>query len=107
MTVVLMPSANSKGALETLLCAAIKSIPKYDKAMKCAEAACACADIHGKKSKWTKSKADKAMLRIFMAVAHRENPSLGLGRLWSQAPDLIPIDNSAFDEIDKFLRAIS
>jgi hypothetical protein len=37
---------------------------------------------------------------------NRDNPAIGLGRLWSRYPDLIPATHEAFNGIEAALRAL-
>ena len=102
LTVILLPGPNARGALETLLWKAITNLQAHRRIAQCIETACVGAGI----TRWPQSKADKARVHAALAFMNRDNPAIGLGRLWSRYPDLIPVTHKAFDDIETALRAL-
>lgn len=93
--IILLPGRNKRGCLESLLWNAIESNVKYGGIIQCVNDACRC----GHAANWPKSKFDKARIHIALALRHRPNPAVGLGRLWTQYPDAIPIDDPVFEDL--------
>jgi hypothetical protein len=106
LTIMLLPAAQTKGALESLLWNALVSIPKYVTAVQCADEACGCAGIATGNNKWGQSKLDKARVHAAVALINKKNPSVSLTRLWEWFPDLIPVEHHAFDSLAAAIAAI-
>lgn|GEM_PF-6105130 len=49
-------------------------------------------------------KCGKTGLRSFVASVNEKQPDIGLGRIWENAPSIIPINDHAFNQIAKFLK---
>ena len=100
VTICMMPAAGMKGNLEAL-CYIAASNAAADVA-KCVEQYSACVGS----DKWgSQSKLSKMKLRSLLAGKHRTNPDIGLGRVWVQEPDLIPLNDACFSELVNHLRA--
>lgn len=97
MAVAMLPTANVVGKLETLcLKAAQDAAPAVS---ACIEAFVACT----KTTAWPSPTLDELKLRALLSARHRKNPSVGLGKVWNENPELIPLDNPCFNEIVSFL----
>lgn len=86
------------GGLETLCYRAVVSF-RRDIA-DCIEKLCECAAMAG----WTKENQDKARLQCAIAVLNKENPNGALRYVLRQEPPLIPLTDSAFDQVERLLR---
>lgn len=106
VTILLLPWLGGKGALETLLWEAMKSMPSFSKTIECVEDLCRCTGIGQGRHKWNQAKLDKARVHSALAVSNKHNPALGLSKLWKRAPHLIPVQNSVFDGIANALMSI-
>lgn len=56
--------------------------------------------VHG----WPITKAHKMMLRSLLSAAHMDDPYISPAWVWKDGTDLVPIGDTAFDQIAKFLR---
>lgn len=101
LSIWMWPQPGQPGCLETLLWSVISA--EQPSRATCVEEACQCAGADA----WPVSKRDKARLRCFISIVCRANPALSLSNLWRDAPDLIPLTHSAFDEYANFLTKLS
>ena len=98
ITVLMVPSENEPGVLETLcLTAAVAAAPDIT---ACTEkfANCTNADEWENPNNLTKMK-----LRSLLTAQSERNPLVGLGMVWNQNPGLIPLNHEVFDPIVDFL----
>ncbi|MFA5957306.1 DUF3226 domain-containing protein [Hyphomicrobium sp.] len=102
LTVLMVPSANKKGALESLIIEAMRDLKFFQKALTCAAEALTCSGA----DKWQQQKVDKATMITTLAISNTEDPAINLTRLWGRQPDLIPLTHKAFDDIAKALSAL-
>jgi hypothetical protein len=94
------PQASQPGCLETVLWSVVSRLHRE-----------LAGDIENLSVKvghneWTKNQRDKSLIQTYIALSNRGNPNLGLGRLWSERPNLIPLDSGEFDPISDFLAQI-
>ena len=104
VSVAMIPAANQKGALETLVLEAMRELKHFNQPLKCAEGALDCAGI---KNKWQTQKLDKATMITALAIYNGDDPSISLSRLWNRQPELIPLTCKAFDGLAKYLASIN
>lgn len=98
ITVLMVPSENEPGVLETLcLTAAVVVAPDIT---ACTDrfANCTSADIWENPNNLTKMK-----LRSLLTAQNERNPFIGLGMVWDQNTGLIPLNHQVFDPIVDFL----
>lgn len=99
ITVLMVPSEDEPGILETLcLTAAVAAAPDIT---ACTDrfANCTSADKWGNPNNLTKMK-----LRSLLTSQNESNPLVGLGLVWHQNPGLIPLNHEVFDPIVSFLQ---
>jgi hypothetical protein len=98
ITVLLLPWDNQKGNLESLCLDAAMSA---DHAIaQCVEEFATCTGTN-----WPEvTLSGKMKLRSLLAARHRPNPFIGMGNIWSNAPDLVPLSHSSFNQLSDFLR---
>jgi hypothetical protein len=98
ITVMTVPWIDQPGNLEALcLPVAVKTSTNL---AACVEAFAECAKVNT----WALvRKRDAMRLRSLLAVAHRSNPFIGLGQVWRDAKELIPVMDSQFDRIASVL----
>jgi hypothetical protein len=100
ITILMVPWKGKVGALETLCFeAAIRNRPAE---AKCVDQFAKCA----RTNTWSPQKRAKMNLRSLITSIHERNPDIGFGKIWEDAPDLIPISDTAFSQIAKFLSKI-
>ena len=46
---------------------------------------------------------DKMKLRCLLAAAHEDNPGIGVGKVWTDAEHLIPIDHPSLKQMVDFI----
>jgi hypothetical protein len=98
VTVMMIPWANERGNLETLCLGPAMGVSSV--LANCVDAFAACVSVSG----WPSgAKLDAMKLRSLLAASHPRNPFIGLGRVWSDAPGLIPLTDASFDRIAAFL----
>jgi hypothetical protein len=100
LSIWMWPAPGQPGCLETILWQVLET--KYPDESKRVHAACKCSGANA----WPVSKLDKARVRCFMSLVCKQNPSLVLGNLWRDWPDLIPLDHPSFIPISQFLAKI-
>jgi hypothetical protein len=101
LTVLLVPWLDRVGALETL-CLEAAARNKAG-ALACVQAHAKCTGAHT----WTGEAAKaKMLLRSLICSTYEDGPDIGLGNVWRDQPDLVPINDNAFDQIADFLSAI-
>jgi hypothetical protein len=103
VTVLLIPWHDQPGNLECLcLPAAVHAAGGLS---KCVDDFADCAGVE----QWGRANAEgKMKLRSLLAAGHRSDPFIGLGRVWNDAPALIPLDHSGFDRVwDEVARFLS
>jgi hypothetical protein len=98
----MFPSPGALGCLETLLWEAIKNQKGNAANVKCVEDALKCSGAN----QWSKSKQDKARVRIYLSLVCKKNPSVSFNNLWRDFPSLIPMNQAAFTPFANFLRTI-
>ncbi len=101
IVVLMVPSPDRPGALETLcLGAASTTVPQL--------AACLADFVHcSGADQWLNSiKRDKMRFRAFIAAGNQADPEISPARFWSDGTGhpLIPLDQPEFDSIANFLR---
>ncbi|MFI4934293.1 MAG: DUF3226 domain-containing protein [Caulobacterales bacterium] len=100
-TIMMMPKRGNRGCLETLLLtAAEKASASAQRATACVDTFVTCAGVDA----WSSSKQAKMRLHSLIAATYKKNPALSLSQVWTQAPDLIPLNDPCFDPIADFLR---
>lgn len=99
--VITIPWIDESGNLETLcLSVAVKTSQPL---AACVEAFAQCAKV----DTWTLARKRDAMrLRSFLAAAHSSNPFIGLGQVWRDTPELIPVTDSQFNRIADVLEEL-
>jgi hypothetical protein len=100
ITILMTPWHNRNGALETLC---------FDAAGRSKASAVACVDSFEKCSgtlMWAEQKRAKLRLRCLLASTYEKGPDIGFGMVWQTDPSLIPLNDTAFDQIESFLRSL-
>lgn len=100
ITIMMVPGKGKVGALETLC---------FEAASRNRQEAAACVDQFARcarTNQWDPQKRAKMNLRSLLTSIHRPNPDIGFGKIWKDAPDLIPIGDAAFTPIANILRRI-
>ena len=98
IAIMMMPENGKIGKLETLcLAAAQDAAPMIS---NCVNAFANCANT----LEWPSPTLDEMKLRSLLGARHKRNPSIGLGKVWSEDPELIPLDNHCFDGVVSFLK---
>lgn len=95
--IMILPSADERGALEDICLAAAKE----DSASMCVERYLTCLkerNVAGPKQKWL----NKARVRVFLSS--KEEPTLSLGIAAQRG--YWPFDHKAFDGVKKFLKSV-
>jgi hypothetical protein len=96
----MIPGEGVRGSLESLCFqAATRHNPLV---AKCVDEFLVCAGTRD----WPIQKLDKARLRAFVAASYKRNPDVGLGMIWANDPDLVPVTDSIFDEIANQISSI-
>ncbi len=98
--VMMVPWRNVPGALDCLcLTAAASAFPAT---ASCVETFSQCAGVEG----WgSRTKISKMKLHSLIAATHEKNPGLSPAWVWSEQTNIVPLDNSVFDQIATFLRS--
>lgn len=98
IVVYMMPAQGVKGALD-LLCwqAAAGKRPEVAGYVETFADSCGA-------NTWTEPKDSKMKLRSLIAGAYSSDPYLSPTYVWNDGTDLVPLNHSAFDAIDAFLR---
>jgi hypothetical protein len=100
VTILMVPWKGKVGALETLC---------FEAAIRNRAAAAQCVDQFARCARtntWSPQKRAKMNLRSLVTSIHERNPDIGFGKIWEDAPDLIPISDHAFSQIAKFLKNV-
>ncbi len=97
---MILPSINTPGNLESLcLKSAIAASPMM---AACVDAFAACAKV----GEWADAtKADKMRLVSMISAQHQANPPIGFGKIWKDAPGLVPLNHPCFDGIAAMLES--
>jgi hypothetical protein len=98
VTIAIVPWVDEKGSLESLCLAAALSVSEQLADCVADFARCASAEAWDQQGK-----KDAMKLRSLLAASYRNNPGVGLGRIWLEAPHLIPLAHPAFDRITGIL----
>ncbi|MBL8660467.1 MAG: hypothetical protein JNM75_12010 [Rhodospirillales bacterium] len=98
VVVLMVPWHDLQGALETICFDAAAGAHPAEAGCVNKFASCTGAD------NWPPQKFAKMRIHALVAATHRQNPGVGLGNVWAQAPSLIPISAPAFDRIADFFR---
>jgi hypothetical protein len=98
ISVMQLPWENELGDLECLLLPAASATWPVIAGCVGTFANCTGSDAWAELQLKTKMK-----LRSLLAAAHRQNPSIGLGKLWADAPQLIPLAHARFDRVSNYL----
>lgn len=101
LSVLLIPWLDRSGALETLCLEAAARNNETALACVYTHAVCTGADAWGAET----AKA-KMRLRALICSTYEQGPDIGLGNIWRDEPNLVPINDDAFDQIADFLSAI-
>lgn len=104
VTVLMQPSQNATGCLETLLWEVF--LREHAAVAHCIDAAVACSGISAPPNQWSQSKLDKAKVRAGIAMLNEGNPALALSFLWKDKPNIIPGTAPEFDDLVAHLRLI-
>jgi hypothetical protein len=99
IAVMMLPRRRMRGSLDTL-CVKAAQIHISKATMQCVESYSKCAKF----ATLPASKEAKAKLRALIACYHRKDPELPFRDIWDECPSLIPVTNSLFDQIAKFLK---
>ena len=98
--IFMVPSADTDGALETLLVQAIlQEHAGLDECLRQLDA-CPATDCDG----WDAVKRAKMQFQTAVAIECRDDPSAGAAHVWSKTHNPVPVASSAFDELAAFLR---
>jgi hypothetical protein len=98
VVVMMLPWTDVRGALDSL-CYMSAAAKRKDIA--------ACVDAFAKCTKtdiWPVTKLAKMKLRSLISAARIADPYMSPAWVWSEKTDLVPIDDPAFNDIEKFLR---
>jgi hypothetical protein len=99
IAIMMMPRRRMRGSLDTL-CVKAAQTQISKKTKQCIDSYSRCAKFESLPA----SKEAKAKLRALIACSHRKDPELSFGKVWDECPDLIPVTDSLFDQIAKFLK---
>ena len=95
----LIPSNDSEGNLETLCLPSAKSLYQHTVTQH-VEAFCAQVGTHD----WQRENSrSKHKLRILTSTNNESDPAISLRKVFSDAPNLIPLDHGCFDELVDFI----
>jgi hypothetical protein len=100
IAVSLLPGGGQLGAMESL-CWQAGSAPN-NRLIECITAFGDCVGI----ADWSPQKRDKFKLRCLITSACAVNPDLPTTNLWTEVPELVPLDSPVFDPLVAFIRAI-
>ena len=98
--ICMMPSADTAGALETLLVEAI--LQKRGNLGDCLRQLDECPATSC--DKWDAVKRAKMQFQTAVAITCKDDPSAGAGHIWSKTHNPVPVASPAFDELVAFLR---
>lgn len=94
VTIITVPDKECIGNLETLCLPAARTAAVNITDCLSQYATCTGAD------KWkNKTKYDKMLLRSLLAASHQQNPAIGIGKIWNEAPHLIPLSDPSLKKI--------
>lgn len=94
VTVLMIPWAGVKGNLESLCLSAAQDTAAAS--ARCVDQFADCTGASG----WPEvGKLGKMKLRSLLAAKHKRDPFIGLGNVWVQNEDLIPLGHASFDKI--------
>lgn len=98
LTILMVPWFDRRGALDTLCCEA--ALRGKTTEVDCIDnfARCIGADA------WAEPKKSQMRLRSFLSGTYQNNPNIGFGNIWRDEPKLVPVSDSAFNQIADFLR---
>lgn len=100
IAVLMMPKANEKGALETLLLEATSELKDLH---QCLEKYCECA---GTKAWNNITKLSKMRLNALIAASCSDNPACNVTNIWKQKKNPIALGHKCFDHIESFLKKV-
>lgn len=97
----LVPANDKIGTLETLLLTVLNDV--HSDKMKCVDTLINCSG----NTTWSPNQVAKARVQAALAIILETDPACGLSRLWSDHPDVIPVNHTAFrDLVDRLAREI-
>ncbi len=97
VVVMMVPSPEGIGCLETLLIGAVYDVRPNLKPCVDAYAACTHADA------WNEVEQSKMNLQVLISGVCRSDPNTPVSYAWSRNEDIIPLDRPCFDQIADFL----
>lgn len=98
--IFMLPTANTDGALETLLVQAI--LQEHEGLAECLQQLddCPATDCAG----WDAVKRAKMQFQTAVAIKCRDEPNAGAAHIWSKKNNPVPATSPVFDELAAFLR---
>jgi hypothetical protein len=100
VTVLTIPGLGIAGCLESLLLTPAKAA--NPNIASCLEAYCTCVQVNA----WPlDTKKDRIRIRCLLSAAHADNPDIGIGKIWIDAPHLIPIGDPSLQAVIDSLHA--
>ena len=96
----MIPSANTTGALETLLMEAI--LREREDLAECLRRLdeCPATDC----DEWDAVKRAKMQFQTAVAITCKDDPSAGAAHIWSKTHNPVPVTSPVFNELTEFLR---
>jgi hypothetical protein len=89
VTVVPLPGVGIQGTVESLLLPSAKAANAQVGA--CLDTFATCAQVQT----WAlEAQKNKMKIRCLLSAVHANNPEIGLGRVWDEAPHLIPLTHA-------------
>jgi hypothetical protein len=98
VTVAMIPWTGTPGVLETLLLPAARAASAV-----VAQGLDAFVQHCGVNAWALEASRNKMKLRCLLAAAHEDNPGIGVGKVWSDAEHLIPIDHPSLKQMVDFI----
>jgi len=99
VVVYMVPGPQEPGNLESLCVEAAQYA--HAEQMECVDALIKCVDI----TNWSVAKQAKARVRAFISIAHQRRPDISLTKVWTERPDLFPVNASALTNSVRFSKA--
>ena len=99
IVVIMLPWRNVLGALDTLCLVTANN--RRPAIAACVNEFAVCSTCDG----WPDTKAAKMKLRSLLAAAHYDDPYIPPAYVGSERTDLVPLDDSIFNQIEEYLRS--